>query len=228
MRRAPVSRDIALTVLGDPVRRAVYELVATDGGDVSRAAVAGALKLSRPLAAFHLDKLAEAGLLLVSYRRLGDRTGPGAGRPAKLYRRSAADLDLQVPARRYDLAASLLAEAVDTAGAERELHASSRRAGRAAAQEVMGSQPPVTGAAATRRLLGALRRLGYEPYRSRDGIRMRNCPFHAVAEEYPPVICGMSHAFLDGVLEGCGSAELAATIDPRPGDCCVVIRRADL
>ena len=79
--------------------------------------------------------------------------------------------------------------------------------------------------AATRRVLALLRKLGYEPYRTRDGTRLRNCPFHAVAEENPPVICGMSHAFLEGLLVGCGATECRAEVDPRAGDCCVVIRR---
>src|SRR5918911_20308 len=53
----------------------------------------------RDLAAFHLDKLVEAGLLEASFRRLGERRGPGAGRPAKLYRRGAGEVAASLPPR---------------------------------------------------------------------------------------------------------------------------------
>src|ERR671917_43859 len=80
-------RVAALAALNDPARRAVFDLVARAATAVSRDAAADALGVSRRVAAFHLDRLAEQGLLVVEYRRPPGRTGPGAGRPAKLYRR---------------------------------------------------------------------------------------------------------------------------------------------
>src|SRR6058998_2069336 len=97
-----------LSVLADPVRRALYLHVLSRNDDVSRDQAARALRISRALAAFHLDKLVEAGLLEVSFRRLSGRSGPGAGRPSKLYRRSPQQIDMTLPARRYELAARLL------------------------------------------------------------------------------------------------------------------------
>jgi predicted ArsR family transcriptional regulator len=64
--------------------------------------------LPRATAAFHLDRLVEEDLLDVSYQR---RTGPGAGRPAKLYRRSPHQVAVSLPQRRYDLAGQLLSSA---------------------------------------------------------------------------------------------------------------------
>jgi predicted ArsR family transcriptional regulator len=82
--------DVA--VLADPVRRSLYSHVAAQPEPVGRDAAAATAGISRSLAAFHLDRLVEAGLLAVTYRRLSGRTGPGAGRPAKLYARAPRDV----------------------------------------------------------------------------------------------------------------------------------------
>src|SRR3954465_4235620 len=77
----------AVAALAEPTRRRLYEYVVRRPHPVSRDDVAGALGLPRPTAAFHLDRLVADGLLDVHYERRTGRTGPGAGRPAKLYRR---------------------------------------------------------------------------------------------------------------------------------------------
>src|SRR5918912_3359181 len=106
-------RVSAVGALDDPARRALLDLVAARGAPVSRDEAAQALGLSRRATAFHLDRLAEKGLLAVEFRRLTGRTGPGAGRPSKLYRRPADDVSVSVPERHYDLAGDLLAAAVE-------------------------------------------------------------------------------------------------------------------
>src|SRR3546814_13356991 len=80
-----------LGVLAEPTRRRVYDHVVANGDWVSRESVAAALGLERPTVAHHLDRLAGDGLLEVEFRRLTGRQGPGAGRPAKLYRRSRSE-----------------------------------------------------------------------------------------------------------------------------------------
>src|SRR5437667_457658 len=102
----------AIASLDEPVRRELYLYVAGRGGEVGRDEAARALRISRALAAFHLDKLVALGLLDAAYRRLSGRQGPGAGRPAKLYRRSTRQLEITLPQRRYDLAGRLLARAL--------------------------------------------------------------------------------------------------------------------
>ncbi|MFD4867763.1 hypothetical protein ACFWN4_20920, partial [Streptomyces sp. NPDC058412] len=52
-------------------------------------------------------------------------------------------------------------------------------------------------------------------------VRMRNCPFHAVAERFPPLVCGMNLALLEGLLGADGPVR--ARMDARPGECCVVV-----
>ena len=130
MDTAPTDRDLAaIGLLQDPVRRALYGHVVADGGEVSRNQAAKAAGVARGLAAFHLDKLVEAGLLEASFRRLGERRGPGAGRPAKLYRRAPGEVAASLPPRTYGTAAHLLAETIEQTGADLELQAAARRAG---------------------------------------------------------------------------------------------------
>ena len=122
-----------LALLAEPVRRRLYEHVRGAGRAVDRDEAAAALGIGRPLAAFHLDRLAEGGLLDVEYHRRSGRTGPGAGRPAKFYKRAEGpEIELSVPPRRYGLAAGILAEGIDRAGGNEAVDAvlaSTRAAG---------------------------------------------------------------------------------------------------
>jgi predicted ArsR family transcriptional regulator len=213
----PPDRDLAaIGLLQEPVRRALYGHVVAAGGEVSRNQAAEAVGVQRGLAAFHLDKLVEAGLLEVSYRRLGDRRGPGAGRPAKLYRRAAGEVAASLPPRTYQTAAQLLAEAVERAGADLELHAAAREAGQDAGRRLAAS-----GAGAE--VEGLLAARGYEPYREGATLRLRNCPFANLATEFPVLVCAMNLALLQGLLDGIGVPADRATMDPAPGRCCVAI-----
>ena len=217
----PSDRDLAaIGLLQDPVRRALYGHVVASGGEVSRNQAAEAAGVARGLAAFHLDKLVEAGLLEATFRRLGDRRGPGAGRPAKLYRRAAGQVEATLPPRTYETAAHLLAETVEQAGADLELQAAARRAGaeagrRLAAETGAGPAPPVERVLAAR---------GYEPYRDGDALRLRNCPFANLAGEYPVLVCAMNLSLIEGLLEGIGEPAGRAEMDPAPGRCCVAVR----
>ncbi|WP_131738335.1 helix-turn-helix transcriptional regulator [Actinomadura roseirufa] len=207
----------AVALLQDPLRRRLYEFVAARGREVGRNEAAEAVGVGRTLAAFHLDKLAEAGLLEAGSRRLTGRSGPGAGRPAKVYRRSGVERGVSVPSRDYRTAAGLLAEAAEAAGLDMELQDAARRRGRA-----------LRGPGGSCGDLGGVERVlagrGYEPVLEvgeggRGVLRMRNCPFHAVAEQFPPLVCGMNLALLEGLVEG--SEGVRVRMDPRPGWCCV-------
>jgi predicted ArsR family transcriptional regulator len=203
----------AIALLQDPVRRRLYEFVAAQGREVGRGEAAEAAGVARTLAAFHLDKLVDAGLLEAGSRRLTGRSGPGAGRPAKVYRRSAAERDVSLPARDYRTAAGLLAEAAETAGLDMELQDAARRRGRALRGQGASFDD-------LDQLADVLAGRGYEPVLDDDGavLRMRNCPFHAVAEQFPPLVCGMNLALLEGLAEG---SRVRVRMDPRPGWCCV-------
>jgi predicted ArsR family transcriptional regulator len=206
----------ALGALADPTRRAVYDVVASGGPAlVSRDEVAEALGVGRTLAAFHLDKLVEAGLLEASYARRTGRSGPGAGRTAKLYRRTESEHTATVPPRAYRGAAEILAEAIDRAGADAALFAVARERGRA--QAVAGED-----------IVSALAARGYEPVTSGSTILLRNCPFHRLAEDFPPLVCGMNLAMLEGLLDGAGLTGWQARTDPEPGHCCVKLSKTSL
>jgi predicted ArsR family transcriptional regulator len=206
----------AIAVLQDPVRRQLYDYVAAQDHEVSRNEAAEGAGIQRTLAAFHLDKLVDAGLLETESRRLSGRSGPGAGRPAKLYRRSGVERRFSVPARDYGVAADLLAEVAESARLDVELQAAARRKGRAA----RAAAGPIDGLAAAKDLLTAR---GYEPRLAADGtvLRMANCPFHALSEQHPALVCGMNLALLEGLMEGADG--LRVGMDARPGLCCVVV-----
>lgn len=216
-------------VFDDATRRRVYDAVVGRRRPASRDEVAEDVGISRTLAAFHLDKLADRGLLAVSYARLSGRQGPGAGRPAKLYERSELEIDASLPERRYDLAGQILAGAV----------AATPRGGSArdAALRIARERGVETGAAHDGRKPRGARAtmaaacevvagLGYEPEASPDEVVMLNCPFHAVMTAAPELVCSMNSALLDGVVEGIGGSGVAAELDPAEGRCCVVLRRA--
>ncbi|MGW7087201.1 helix-turn-helix transcriptional regulator [Streptomyces sp. NPDC054871] len=205
----------AIAVLQDPVRRRLYEYVAAQGREVGRNEAAEAAGVARTLAAHHLDKLADAGLLESGSRRLTGRSGPGAGRPAKVYTRSRAERSVSLPARDYRTAAELLAEAAEQAGLDAGLCAAARRRGEA----LRGAAAPCGDLEEAMEVLAAR---GYEPHVEDDSVvRMRNCPFHAVAERFPPLVCGMNLALLEGLLGAEGPVR--ARMDARPGECCVVL-----
>ncbi|MDQ3979537.1 MAG: transcriptional regulator [Actinomycetota bacterium] len=226
----PAPLDEELTAIGslqEPVRRSLYRYVVAQPADVSRDEAASAVGVQRSLAAFHLDKLVDAGLLEVTYRRLTGRTGPGAGRPAKLYRRSSVEHSVSLPPRHYDLAAELLAEAVEEAEdrpARESLVEVARRFGRRLGQELRARLNPR--ASRERRLIAlaqALERYGYEPRREGRAVRLGNCPFHSLSERHRDLVCGMNLSLLEGVVEGMEGADIEARRDPRPGECCVTV-----
>lgn len=208
----------ALAVLGDPVRRGLYRHVSGTPDEVGRDAAAEAAGISRSLAAFHLDKLVEAGLLEVSFRRLSGRSGPGAGRPAKLYRRAEGERAVSVPPRSYDTAGLLLAEVVERAGLDGELQAAARADGEAGGEASGDGTDPVE----------VLRARGFEPFWDAGTLRLNNCPFHALADQFPALVCGMNLAGIEGLLAGLkGGQGWTAEMDPLPRGCCVALRPAD-
>jgi predicted ArsR family transcriptional regulator len=218
-------RIAGIAALDQPLRRELYRLF-SDGGWHTRDEAAGSLAVARSVAAFHLDKLAEAGVLEVRFERVGGRSGPGAGRPSKLYRLAADELAASVPERRYDLAGTILATAVAestrTGTPVREcLREVARDEGRAVGEEATSA-----GGRRARRdaVMDVLTRHGYEPSLVRREVALDNCPFHRLAEHERELVCGMNLDFLTGLLEGIGAADrLTARLAPEPGHCCVRI-----
>jgi predicted ArsR family transcriptional regulator len=220
-----------LAGLGDPIRRGLYRHVAERGVPVSRDDAAQAVGISRPLAAYHLDKLVDDGLLEASYQRRSGRQGPGAGRPAKHYLRADRQIELSLPARDYAALAELLAGAVEADRSGAAQNALSRAAASLGAElgTEAGSHPGADGH--PNQVLAALRQVlaarGYEPYEDADGsIRLRNCPFDRIAAHHRDLVCGANHAMLQGLTDHLdGDPPVRAVLDPQPGRCCVVLTR---
>ena len=218
-----------LAVLDEPARRKLYLYVVGQGGEpVGRDEAAKATRVTRTLAAFHLDRLVEAGLLETTFRRLTGRTGPGAGRPAKLYRRASVQLDVSIPPRRYELAAHILAHALAELPLEesrRVLHSAARDWGRRLADEkaVVRRAGP-----ALQRATHALKVCGFEPRRTREGeVVLGNCPFDALATEQRDLVCNMNLALIEGLVQGLDLGGVRARLAPLPGGCCVALAPID-
>jgi len=217
----------AVASLAEPNRRRLYEFVTGRGDAVGRDEVVAALGIKRELAAFHLDRLVEAGLLQTEYRRLSGRTGPGAGRPAKLYRRTDAEIGLSLPARRYAWAADVMATALgrlsDASGIEtlatvaRERGAVVGLGARRMLGRRRGRGRSLTG------LVDVLRGAGYEPRLGPDGsVCLRNCPYSALTADHRELTCGMNLAWAEGVVAGLGAEGVSTTLAPEAGRCCVI------
>lgn len=199
----------AVASLAEPLRRALYEFVAGSSDAVSRDEAADALGLSRQVAAYHLDRLAGDGLLETEFRRLTGRTGPGAGRPSKLYRRTAQEHLVSIPPRRYELAARILLESVRQGGlAPSYVAGAAREVGRQMGRGGLGP---------------ALEATGYAPEISDGETRFRNCPFHTLREQDAEMTCGLSLALVEGMIEGSGVGVIAHG-QPEEGYCCVRLK----
>jgi predicted ArsR family transcriptional regulator len=214
MDQAELDRRLdALSSLGDPLRRALYRFAVGIDGGVGRDEAAAEVGISRALAAYHLDKLVEAGLLETRFERRTGRRGPGAGRTAKLYLRSASPVEVALPARDYQLMAELLARAVEadpSGGAETAVAPAARALGAELA----------TGAAPVRSLLADR---GYEPYEDGSVVRLGNCPFGRLAQVHRELVCRANLAFIEGLLEAHQRGGRRAVLDPGPGRCCVAL-----
>jgi predicted ArsR family transcriptional regulator len=211
-----------LAALAEPVRRRLYEYVAAQPGSVDRDQAAAGTGVGRPNAAFHLDRLAEAGLLDVEFRRRSGRTGPGAGRPAKFYRRPLdREISVSLPPRQYDLAAEILVTAIEQRPEARtNVLETARERGLLLAEQAA--------VASGERVVDLLRDQGYEPTAEIDGVvRLRNCPFHALVGDHRELTCAMNLALLQGVLSGAEQDDFSAVPQPRDGFCCVALTRDD-
>ena len=211
----------AVAVLADPVRRRLYDAVAAAGGPVGREEAAALASVPVHSARFHLDTLVDAGLLVASYARLTGRSGPGAGRPAKLYRRSAVEVAVSLPRRSYDLVGGVLASALERTlvggDAAESLRDEAQARGRAIGTSYEGRGDELDRAA------GVLADEGFEPCRDADDVRLRNCPFDALARAHTALVCGANLDFVSGVLDGLGCTSARARLEPDAEHCCVRI-----
>lgn len=223
--------------LADPVRLALYDFVCTAPAPVTREQAAEAVGIPVHRAKFQLDRLESDGLLSSDYERPSGRTGPGAGRPAKVYQQSGDELAVSVPPRGYDLAGELMAEAISSTAAGGSvvdaLHAAAADKGRALGSaggstappgERPGSGPGANGDPLAH-ACAVLAEQGYRPRVEDDRVVLVNCPFHALAQRHTALVCGMNLALIDGLTQTLDPERVVATLDPAPGRCCVTLHR---
>jgi predicted ArsR family transcriptional regulator len=215
------SKYSGIGALADDTRRALYEYVASQPDPVGREQAAAALGIAQHNVNFHLDRLVSEGLLDVEYRRLSGKSGPGAGRPSKLYRVAAREFAITLPPRRYELVGDILADAVTRAESGRSLPDSlseaAREKGRAVgrdAAEAADSEPLTA-------LADVLARQGYAPRIDGGVVALRNCPFHSLARQHTALVCGINCDFVQGVADGLERGIFKARLEPAPEHCCV-------
>jgi predicted ArsR family transcriptional regulator len=223
-----LERDAAgIGALADPVRRQLYQFVCAQPGPVSREQAADAIGIPQHQAKFHLDRLTAEGLLETDYARLTGRSGPGAGRTSKLYRRARRDIAVSLPQREYELAGRLMAQAIAQSAITGEpVVEVLNRVARDYGQMIGASRrPPADAAAALELTIAVLRRYGYEPRVAYGEVELANCPFHTLAREQAELACHMNHALITGVAEALAPHGPDVKLYPRPDRCCVVLAR---
>jgi len=219
----------ALASLGDRTRGRLYRFIRQARRAVTRDEAAAEVGISRKLAAFHLDRLVRSGLLEPTFERPAGE-GAGPGRAPKRYRVSPDEIAVSIPERRYDFVGEILVDAVTEAGpgdsvaaAAERLAAERGRSWGAALRrdQALGRLGPERGLALAAEALGAA---GFEPQAVNGEVRLLNCPFHALAQRAPALICGINAAFLGGFLRGLEALRVRADLDPGEQRCCVVLR----
>lgn len=218
----------SVSVLGEDSRRRMFAFIRHAHRPVTRDEAAESVGISRKLAAFHLDKLVDAGLLRARYGVPG--AARRVGRQPKVYEVADTEIRINIPDRRHELLAELLLTAVlteqdDENAVQAALRTARERGSGLGTAERTTSCPGVRGTAAG---LAACERMleqhGFEPTRpSPDRLRLHNCPFHPFAGRAPELVCGMNHAFVTGYLQGLQITGVRAALAPRPDACCVEI-----
>lgn len=216
--------------LAEPVRRALYLYVCAQPEPVGRDQAAEAVGVPVHKAKFHLDRLESDGLLESDFARTSGRTGPGAGRTAKRYRRTAREIAVSLPDREYALAGELMAAAIaESATSGRPVLEALTQvaAGRGrdwGARALQHAPTPESGTAALDLATQVLTAHGYEPRTEDEVTVMANCPFHVLAQDQTELVCGMNHALIEGLTATLAPHPPVAQLEPAPGRCCVTLR----
>jgi len=216
VQQGEAERLAAMASLGDPVRKKLFLLLRASPDALSCEDCAAALGLPKSTIRAHLDRLVAEGLMMVEFRKTGARTGPGSGRPSKLYAVAMGEVGASVPSRHYDLAADLLAAAV-----KRSMD-SGANITEALADVAFEAGRELGAAQGT--LHQVLAATGYEPRPDgAGGTIMANCPFHRIAQDHSEVMCALNGSLLNGALAGSGDTGHGIVPDAEATHCCARI-----
>jgi predicted ArsR family transcriptional regulator len=217
---------MGIGVLADPVRRQLYRFVCSRAEPVTRDQAAEAVSVARHKAKFHLDRLEAAGLLEADHVRLTGRSGPGAGRPAKRYRRGRGEFAVTLPGRDYELAGHIMADAIsDLARNGIPILDALDHAAAVYGAAIAASSPdhPSGADAALDIAVRILTEHAYEPRRVDQAVVMANCPFHALAVGHRELVCRLNHSLLSGFVDSVAPDLLLARLEPGENRCCVTL-----
>lgn len=196
---------------GERQRQMILESLRSARGGLDTNQLAEHLDLHPNTIRWHLGVLADAGLVQAMPERRHER-----GRPSIVYHLTGEGI-----ARgrdEYRLLAAMLADAVaaDGSGAARAYEAGVRWG-----KHLQQGEPDAD-------LADLLDREGFAAEQRGDTVEMRRCPFYALAETSPEVICTLHHGVIDGALAEAGSDEEVDRLDPfvEPGLCIAHLRRA--
>ena len=221
-------RVSGIGALAEPVRRELYLYVCAQAQPVGREQVADAVGVALHKVKFHLDRLVDEGLLEVEYARISGKKGPGAGRPAKLYRRGATEVAVSLPERQYALAGELMAQAIEDSASKglpvlEALNVAAAEHGVAMGRAAIERRGPSTPAEALDIACATLAAHGYEPQAEGDRVVLANCPFHALTEGHTDMVCGMNFALINAMVHTIDPDTLESHLDAAPGRCCVTL-----
>jgi predicted ArsR family transcriptional regulator len=197
--------------LGDS-RARVLGVLQDAGAPLGVGAVARRVGLHANTARFHLDALAEQGLVT---RSTEERERPG--RPRILY--TAVPGAESAGPRRYRLLAQILTSYL--AAEVPQPARAAMRAGQAWGRFLADRPPPfrrVDAGAATDQLVDALTEIGFVPEAVSKGrqrqILLHHCPFRETAEQHREVVCSVHLGLMRGVLDALDAPIDAERLDP--------------
>jgi predicted ArsR family transcriptional regulator len=228
-----ISALTAIAALSDPFRRRLYRFVRRSHGPVNREQAAASIGISRKLAAFHLDKLVDVGLLHATHERVGHVRK--VGRAPKVYQPSQTVVRISIPEHQHDMLAEILLDAVVDQRADESAQQAALRLAQQRGEELGGAErtrvrPGRLGAERALTMAeGILAKYGFEPARDDlTAIRLRNCPFHPLTQRAPELVCAINHAFLTGFLRGLQATTVHAVLAPHPPECCIRLHTGPL
>lgn len=212
------SQDPDVAALADPVRRSLYRALIRSPAPLSRDQLVRLLNFAPSTVAFHLEKMVREGLLETESRKLGTRTGPGSGRPTKLYKPVVDEVSVSFPSREYELAARLLASAIEASMVTGEPVEEALRT--IAYQE--GQRLGLLAGSTEK----ALADNGFEPETDAHGLVLGNCPFHRLAKDHTRLVCGLNTSLLQGTLDACNDTRHRIEAAPESAPCCARLTTA--
>jgi predicted ArsR family transcriptional regulator len=198
-------------VNGERQREMILEALRSSEDGLDTNELAARLQLHPNTIRWHLGVLTDAGLVEAT-----PEPRHGRGRPSIVHRLTGEGV-----ARgrdEYRLLATMLTDVVAADGAgETRAYEAGVRWGRHLQQGEPGAS-----------ISHLLDREGFAAEQHGDRVEMRRCPFYALAESSPQVICTLHRGIIDGALDEAGSDQAVESLQPfvEPGLCVARLSRA--